>query len=309
MATLGPTSIAPTNASNNIGAWADFIHDTFLLTSCWVQTADTGQTTPSGLTTPGGSNTKGGYCIYRMDDALQATAPVFVRIDFGSGSAANNPGIWITIGTGSDGSGNITGVRWNGGASNAQITCTANATVSGAYGSASTNRIAVAIGFGDTTASRCFGFGIERTKDVNGADTGTGVLLTLMAPTGGVMPVIASSISYGVAIAYIPFATTVPPECIGWSYILTSGATTGFAGDVAVGLVVPFEGVARYPGYNFLVCRSSDFVSLAGPTISVYGNSVTYLRGGSIGNVTMSTGNNLSPTSAVASTSIFMRFD
>ena len=74
-----------------------------------VQTADTGQIDTATVARPG-TNTNAGYAIFRFDDALQSTAPYFVRLDFGTGSAANAPRVQVTIGTGSNGSGTITGV-------------------------------------------------------------------------------------------------------------------------------------------------------------------------------------------------------
>jgi hypothetical protein len=73
-----------------------------------VQAADTGQVNWATVTRTG-VNTNAGYEIWRFDDAMQATAPIFLRVDYGTGSNANGPRIQITVGTGSNGSGTITG--------------------------------------------------------------------------------------------------------------------------------------------------------------------------------------------------------
>lgn len=76
-----------------------------------VKTSDTGQINWASVTKPVATNTQAGYEIYRFDDSLQATKPVFIRIGFGSGGVAsgNSPTTWLTVGTGSDGAGTITG--------------------------------------------------------------------------------------------------------------------------------------------------------------------------------------------------------
>jgi hypothetical protein len=83
-----------------------------------VQTADTGQinwATIAPAPTLGMQSV--GYEIWRFNDALQATAPIYIKLEYGtygySGSAAYNDtvGMWITVGTGTDGAGNITGIK------------------------------------------------------------------------------------------------------------------------------------------------------------------------------------------------------
>lgn len=73
-----------------------------------VQTTDTGQINTVTVTRPG-TNSNGGYAIFRMNDTLQGTAPVFFRFDFGTGGSATTPRIQITHGTSSNGSGTIGG--------------------------------------------------------------------------------------------------------------------------------------------------------------------------------------------------------
>lgn len=73
-----------------------------------VQTADTGQIDTGTVSRPG-TNSDGGYEIYRFDDPLQATAPIFIKFYYGTAGSANRTRIRIELGTGSDGSGAITG--------------------------------------------------------------------------------------------------------------------------------------------------------------------------------------------------------
>jgi hypothetical protein len=73
-----------------------------------VQTSDTGQVNWTTVTRPG-TNTSGGYEIWRWNDSLQGTAPIYMRVDYGTGSGTTAPRIQITVGTGSNGSGTISG--------------------------------------------------------------------------------------------------------------------------------------------------------------------------------------------------------
>jgi hypothetical protein len=72
------------------------------------QTADTGQVNWGTVTRPA-ANVNAGYEIWRFNDAAQATTPIFIRFDYGTGSQATAPRIQATVGSGSNGSGTITG--------------------------------------------------------------------------------------------------------------------------------------------------------------------------------------------------------
>lgn len=80
------------------------IHNAIKAAGGLVQTADTGQTDFTANT-----RAAGGYTVYRFDDAHQASYPLFLRIDW-TATATSRPGLTFTLGTGSNGSGTITGV-------------------------------------------------------------------------------------------------------------------------------------------------------------------------------------------------------
>lgn len=99
------------NNSSNAGfqAWATELYNEIIAAGL-VQTADTGQlSVPVSAARPGNA-TAAGYWIFRFNDALQATAPIFMKLEVGTSGSVDRPGIWYTVGTGSDGAGNITGV-------------------------------------------------------------------------------------------------------------------------------------------------------------------------------------------------------
>lgn len=70
-----------------------------------VKTADTGQIDWSTVTTGTGIR---GYEIFRFNDTLQATAPIFLKLEYGGNNA--QVVFKTTVGKGTDGAGNITGV-------------------------------------------------------------------------------------------------------------------------------------------------------------------------------------------------------
>lgn len=73
-----------------------------------VQTADTGQLNPASHTRPS-TNSYSGYEIWRWADTLQATLPVFMKIEPGVGSAQDRPAIRLTVCTSTNGAGTPTG--------------------------------------------------------------------------------------------------------------------------------------------------------------------------------------------------------
>lgn len=69
-----------------------------------IQTADTGQINWTTVTR-GAINTPAGYEIWKFSDSS-----LFLKIEYGSGNVVNTtPQMWVTVGTGSNGSGTITG--------------------------------------------------------------------------------------------------------------------------------------------------------------------------------------------------------
>lgn len=252
-------------------AWAQFIEDTLVTTGGWVVTADTGQTPPGSLIAPTTTSQKRGYRIYRMNDALQPSSPVFIRMDFGSYLNSGFPAIWPTIGTGSDGSGNITNKRWDGGAlgspswginnSNPGLACNS-------FGSANTNRFSFCLWSNASSAAYEFFVTLERSKDALGNDTGDGLLLVYKTP--GITPLGQSQ--------YIILAGGTQPAIEnGITYILTrQSPSESYTGDIGVGVIIHFKGVAQQPGTNVLITNSSDVSAEGSLATTLYGQLRTY---------------------------------
>lgn len=187
----GPSTIAVNTITNTgFNAWVNEL----IVALCGTggvgltQTTDTGQgSTVSGST--GGCNFSGTlalatasvYYVFKFNDTLQATAPIFIKLEFGNGNAANAPGIWITVGTGSNGAGTITGTvmtrcNCNGGGSQTGVTTNypSNFVYNSTYGFLGLNWKQGAQG----TNGCLGGFAVYRSNNQsNGAATGDSIIL------------------------------------------------------------------------------------------------------------------------------------
>lgn len=238
-------------------AEVQFVHDTFALG--WTQTADTGQINLATTTRPLAAGTLVGYEVWRMNDALQATKPVFARVEYRSGGGTQHQFLLaILLGTGSDGAGNITGslraAIYAGGGNNSitDMQC---------FGSAASNRITLAMGLSGST-STTLALALERTKDSTGADTGDGLIMFRRDGGGGA----AENYSQ-----VIPFGAVAPTEEAGVQFILSTNNPTTYTGDQGVGLMIPMLGAAIQPGLNICVVMASDFANFAQPAFTLYG--------------------------------------
>lgn len=171
-----------------------------------VQTADTGQINWLTVTRPS-TNTAGGYEIWRFNDSLQGTAPIFIKIEYGTGSNAAYPQIWATVGTGSNGAGTLTG------------TVSARDAVVSNYASGAGNYpsyLCVAAGhfglawkLGAMSSNSGAGlFVVVRTHDTAGAPTATGALVYWGTTSGASGTAIVSAQSLRFAASAEVYAAT-----------------------------------------------------------------------------------------------------
>lgn len=272
------TLVTDTSTDARFRAIAQFIEDTFVTTGGWVLSTETGDTAPGSLSHPTAANQKKGFRVYKTNDGL---TQVFIRVDYGSGAASTNFGIWLTIGTGSDGAGTITGIVFNGGAlttatvTQSQNNTAGNTNATNSYGSADTGRIQLGL-FISTTASTEFVLSLERTKDTSGNDTSTGLLLTFTS--GGSSPLPANLTNCVAATMYLILAGgTQPTPEYGLSFVLSrANPSETFGGDIGTGVVLHFKGVVQQPGIGVCVVNSSDVSAEGNFTQTLYGSSHTY---------------------------------
>ncbi len=258
---------AANNSTNALfRAWGQNISSTF--TTCgWVAGADSGQINWATVAAPSGASASQGYEIWRMNDALQSTSPVFLKIEYGSSQfAALAPGLFITIARATDGAGTVTGnpsARMAFGLTAGQ----ANSTPS--FFSGANNRFATTSWIETASAALCFS--IERTHDAAGADTGEGVLLFSRGQSTGYLQQY-----WNCAVGPSPLESTLGA--------LSPGNTTvtGTTGNKTV--VYPFffcHGVFTNPSLCFLSAREANFTQFSTCVIPFYGGNHTYMPTGS----------------------------
>ena len=268
MASFTTTPANFTNSSDaNFRTWGSYIAARLGAVGL-VQTGDTGQINWTTVLAPTLASTFQGYEIWRFADTLQATAPVYIKIEYGSSTtSANNPGVRISFGSGSNGSGTLTG--------NVSTTYLCSATaVAGAcvvVGSGSTNRFCINYGFTTAGGYGMF-FGFERSKDAAGNDTAEAVL--------GVMNNTVSS-GGSTGQKFFPVWSTTLGD-IGMTTNITAPAlftpqSTATSGTQTVlAPIMHSKGVFMNPGLNFLGYYTAGPAPNGTPSVYMYGASHTY---------------------------------
>jgi hypothetical protein len=273
MATRLGTAIDTTVGSNAaIRSWAGEISATFTAGG-WVQTSDTGQTASSALTGSPGVNTSSGYQIWRMADSLQTGAStVFLKLEYGEGASTSSPSIWITLGTGSDGAGNITGAIL----ARTQITAGSGTSSSSitTYGSATTSRVSWVYG----NSSGHLLFSIERTKDASGNDTNEGLLVLGSAQANAILTVKINQ--------YLRFTNNTLLSSTAMGTAVPSGATWADGSNFGVSPVRFFNGTPSNPCISWLAYLNGDTAQGVSLPVQIFGVTRTFMP---LGNASIQT--------------------
>lgn len=171
---------------------ATLVHDHFVAAGL-VQTADSGQINLASVVKPAAITTVAGYEVWRFDDTLAGSFPIYFKIEYASnGTSANNAAFWITVGTGSDGAGTITSTALaNAGTVQArkQISVATTGAASGIVLPCYFDYMSDGTGFtlamwpSATSALGGMGFGIERIRDYDGSATSDGFNMFYFAQT------------------------------------------------------------------------------------------------------------------------------
>lgn len=290
------TCLMSCSSTANLQSWVGPILQ-LLSDAGWIRTSDTGQTELADMPAAAAANTVCGYQIWRMNDSLQATAPVFVKFEFGSGAAVGCESLWVTIGTGSDGAGNITGIIQP----QTRAYCSSASTTlnTGSYflGSGDTNRLVFfARSLVNTYYVRLI-FSIERTHDANGSDTNSGVMF-LVRGDGATSAVLGSLTAFRVAT----FTGSQPATSTNIGAYVPSGTTWAYDGNyVGVCPVAFFMGGPTNPSKNLMVYLDGDISPLVPVTIPCYGTDLNFMP---IGSALLST-----VASSNANSSFLIRWD
>lgn len=143
-----------------------------ILNQASVRTSDTGQVNWAAVSTESG--TVRDYEIFALGGALQATAPVFLRFDYVGSNSASVTGLHLTVGTTTDGAGNLGGItvaKW------VLLSTVHTATNQYAWAASDGESYFTFLYALDPTQSGVEGIGmfvVERTRDAAGQPTGAG---------------------------------------------------------------------------------------------------------------------------------------
>jgi len=276
MSYAATAALAPDNSTDaNFRAWGSAISAKFASMGL-VNTTDTGQINWTTVTHPTTTNAKTGYEIWRFNDTLQSTVPLYLKIEYGSGGAANAPTLWISIGSGSNGSGTLTGqlgwVQAKIGTSNANSTSTKNCVFSG-----DTGRVGMAL-WTDFSTGACAWF-IERTKNTDGTDSSLGFLFAFYASS--------ADSSFARAQQFIPATGAVPGGNTDNNIFVPFGVTGGaYGSDTAVyPFLVNQGGSFLNAGMSHLGYFPADITRDVTFTMTIYGATHTYYPLGGTSNL------------------------
>jgi len=156
--------------------WVQGIHDAFVACG-WVQTADTGQIADISTLAVPAINTAAGYRMYRLDDALQATAPIYIKFEPGVGSSSTRPTLWFTIGRTTNGAGTLSNLLLARTQTNYNSPGITTEVASYASGDGSSLCLALWPAHGGSTQPVVH-LVIERSRDQGGAPTGDAWLIS-----------------------------------------------------------------------------------------------------------------------------------
>ena len=249
------------------------IHNAILAVGL-VQTADAGQISFPSLTRSVANNSSG-YIIYAFADALQATYPVYIKIEYGAGTVNYTQlGLWVTVGFATNGAGVITG---NSQTSRIALpSATTNVLTPGGV-SGSTSRLTASIMlFNGSPAFISMWFSVERLQSTAGADTSQGIVLAYAQHGSASTPISGSQVVY--YSGYQPPPTTalgslMPNQPAGTTWVV--GANTG------TGPILPLGFGAHPCIQGGLLYFQGDISAQSIPSISVYGTPHNYLALGS----------------------------
>lgn len=264
-------STSPSNSSNAyFRDWGKKLSDA-METVGFTKTADTGQIDWTTVLAPGAALTIMGYEIRAFSDALQASNPVVVKIEYGSGSSnASNVAINVTVGRASDGAGTLVGEI----SSTFAIKCANTSTTAyDCYVSGASDRIGFAM---FSNATYLLSLYIERTKSSAGANTVAGVNIVGTVASSNYQQYFAKK---GLGN---PFTIATPGICCLAPY---SGTAVN-GSDIGLFPIFPLLGYADNPDLGACVYFTADIAAATSVALTILGASHTYITvAGSIGTI------------------------
>lgn len=223
------------------------------------KTTDTGQIDFATALRPA-VNVAAGYDMYRFSDALQATRPIFIKVEYGTSTSATVPAMSITVGTSTNGAGTINSTLAT---TRRQLNFSSGPSASNpAYFAGGSNWLNFTVPF---SFGAFFWFSVSRTLDASGAATSDGALAQ-----GGVSSVSQSD-------SWLSFNSQTVLTASTSNYLLGScWLTTAFGSDVFYA-----QRYAMLPQFCYdlalMAAFPADVTNLVPIAITNLGSSHTYL--------------------------------
>ncbi len=176
MTTAAWSTVLDQSSDAGFRAWGSELNTKFGSVGM-VQTADTGQINWSTATRTASTNTAVGYEIWKL-----SSGNLYFKIEYGTGqTASTSPSMWLTVGTGSNGSGTLTGQLSTRTQVGTGTNPTSTVTNYQSYLCATANYFALSwkiASSGTANRARTF-YGVCQTVDATGAATTVGYLVAL----------------------------------------------------------------------------------------------------------------------------------
>lgn len=304
----------------NFKQWAQAV-SAWMSTCGYTQTSDTGQVNWSSIASVPGS----GAYVYEIWASNDGLTTYYLKIEYGNVSGTNCPGLAVTMGTGSNGSGALTGFVTQ----RVQV-CASSYTPSSTTlqyecdFSGGAGRLCVLMWRNGTVNQQQF-FAVERSVNSTGAYTGTHVTILFAGYDAGEQPrhCFQATIVFGVGVAPNSLMTTQAAvgtsQFCGWlvrmsavsgpsNNGLSAGITNAFNQSIPFDTVSPCVGFWDWQLTCCGVLYNVDGIEGLPFAVTLYGSTRTYLPSKAGPLAAVSPGGN-ARTSPSGSAMLCMRYD
>ena len=240
-------------------------------------TAMTSGTYPSGTSTYV-------YEVYGLADALQATSPFYLKIEYGTGTTVNDPVVYVTISTAQTTAGvfpanSLTSSMGTRTSVSGNLAIGNSATRYECDLSGNVDRLGCIL-WRNSTGSLTRIFAFDRSKNSSGGNTGT--YLTLITAGGGTTQFSTQQTVFSPNGSMGYFTTQETSSPSRWGTILPITATSGTVtvssvANTLVSPIYPFVGYVDNPHLMAVVGLAADWLEGNNPAPTVYGATHTYL--------------------------------
>lgn len=233
-----------------------------------VKTADTGQIDWATATLPG-VNTISGYEVWQFTDALQATAPIFFKVEYGTGGNSSSLLVYLTVSTATNGAGNLS----------SPITKTTRTNVCRS-GTPSSNTL---------TSRACFSngsfwiqfhqgviaFAIERARGADGTPNSDGFSVYMRDPN-------SDGNRCALQAVRTPSSSAPPSAHLNFCLVPTNATLNNASDGVEVQLFPHFAllGHQKLVQTNFLTYLLADITEGSEVPVTMFGTARTYIACG-----------------------------